>query len=61
MVVKRTIAHLRTRPHHERHAVAFMVSVAVMMVVFLLWAFFFFRGLRVSTTPTQESVPVTAQ
>ena len=59
MVVKRTIAHLRTRPHHERHAVALWASLLVMFIVFLLWGFLFFRNIRIEATVSVTEVPVT--
>ncbi|NBV76769.1 hypothetical protein EBR66_01225 [bacterium] len=56
MVVRRAVEHLRTRPHHERHAVALTISVAIMAVLFFAWGYFFFARLQ-----EQETVPVEAQ
>jgi ATP-dependent Zn protease len=48
MVVRRTINHIKTRPHHERRAVALMISIGVIVLLFFVWAFFFFTSLHAS-------------
>ncbi len=58
MVVRRTLDHIRTRPHHERHAVALTGSIIVMVVVFFIWGFFFFKKIQSAasdTAPVQTS------
>jgi hypothetical protein len=46
MVLQRTIENLRERPKHEREAVAFWIAVAVVLVLMISWATFFFRTLN---------------
>ena len=44
MVVRRTIAHLKTRPHHERHALAVTLALVIMGLIFVAWVVIFFRS-----------------
>ena len=45
--MQRTIENLRERPRHERQAVAFWISTAVVSVLFVVWGIFFLRSLTV--------------
>jgi hypothetical protein len=47
MVLQQTIDNLRERPKHERQAVAFWIAVAVVLVLLIGWATFFFRSVAV--------------
>ena len=47
MVLQRTIENLRERPKDERRAVALGISIAVMVVLFIGWAGFFFNEVNV--------------
>jgi len=62
MVIKRTIAHMRTRPYEERRAFAGAISVLVMGVLFVGWGFYFFTtrnagSLTAYTASTAATVP----
>jgi len=59
MVVQKTIDHLKTRPHHERRAVAVLTAFGVVVILFLLWAYQLFATIRAqSETPTQVAATV---
>lgn len=45
MVLQDAIENLRDRPHRERHTIALGISFAVVVVLLIGWAFFFFRSL----------------
>jgi hypothetical protein len=47
MVLQDTIDNLRERPHRDRHTIALGISVAVVVLLLIGWAFFFFRSLNV--------------
>jgi hypothetical protein len=51
---------MRTRPHHERHAFAVSISIAVMAFLFVLWGFLFLRKIKAVPLPVTET-PVTAE
>lgn len=55
-MLHRTITHLQTRPHHERRAVALVIAVAVMAVIFLVWVVVFFRSVS-REAPLQLASP----
>jgi type II secretory pathway component PulM len=56
MVVQRTIKHLKTRPHHERRAVAVLTAFAVVVILFLLWVYQLFATIRAqSQTPAVQT------
>jgi len=46
MVIKRTIASLKTRPHDERRAFAGMCAIVVMVVLTGSWGAVFFRSIQ---------------
>lgn len=46
MVLQRHIDNLKERPHHERRAVALTIAIAVVVVLFVGWAFIFFTELH---------------
>ena len=46
MVVRRTIHHLRGRPHHERRAVAILTASGVVVVLFIVWSILFFHAIQ---------------
>jgi hypothetical protein len=45
VVLQRTIDNLRERPKHERQAVAFWISIAVVIVLIIAWGIFFIRSI----------------
>lgn len=53
MVVRRTIHHLRSKSRYEREAVAAWGAIVVVAVLFVFWAFFFFRSLAGSVQAQQ--------
>lgn len=55
MVVRRTIDNLKERPHHERRAVALMIAIGVVVMLFLGWAFLFFSSLRASQASAAQT------
>jgi Tfp pilus assembly protein PilX len=61
-MIHKAIRHLKTRPHHERRGVALIVALAVVIILFLLWAVFFVRGLRAqSAVIDTATTPVVIQ
>jgi peptidoglycan hydrolase CwlO-like protein len=55
MVVHRTIHHLKTRPHHERRAVALLIALGVIIVLFFAWAFVFFSDIHSSSLTAAQA------
>ena len=46
MVLQKTVAHLKTRPRHERRAVARGIALSVVAILFIGWVILFFRDIR---------------
>lgn len=46
MVVQKAVKNLKERPKDERKAVATGVAAAVVLVLFIGWAFFFFKKIQ---------------
>ncbi len=54
-MIHRTIRHLKTRPHHERRAVALLVAIGIVVVLFLLWVITFVSSLRAHSVPSASA------
>lgn len=50
MVIKGTIDTLKERPHDERHALAVLSAVVVMVIVLIAWGVIFFKDIQDNTT-----------
>jgi len=46
MVLQKTVDHLKTRPRHERRAVARAIAMLVVATLFIGWAILFFKDIR---------------
>ena len=46
MVLRKTVDNLKTRPRHERRAVARGIAVTVVVILFAGWVILFFRNIR---------------
>jgi cytoskeletal protein RodZ len=61
--VRQTLENLRERSREEKHAIAAWISIALVIVLFLLWAIFFFHSIAAapaSNTQNQATVPSTS-
>jgi len=48
-MIRRTIEHMKTRPHHERRSFALIIAFIVVVILFLAWALFFFSDVSLAT------------
>ena len=46
MVLQKTVDNLKSRPRHERRAIARVTALAVVAVLFIGWAILFFNNIR---------------
>ena len=44
MIGRHTLEHMRSRPRHERHAIATTTSFVVVALLLIVWMLFFFRS-----------------
>ncbi|MDO8522167.1 MAG: hypothetical protein Q7S08_02680 [bacterium] len=46
MVLQKTVDNLKSRPRHERRAVARGIAIAVVAILFIGWIILFFRNIQ---------------
>lgn len=56
MVFRRTVENLRERPREDRIAVAAWSAIAVVAILFLGWAVYFFNSIKTMPAPDLQSV-----
>ena len=54
------IDNLRERPQDEKRVIAGWIAVGVVVVLFLIWAFFFFRSIQHVPVPSLTASTTTA-
>jgi flagellar basal body-associated protein FliL len=55
MVLQRHIDNLKERPHHQRRAVALIIAMGVIVVLFFGWVFIFFTNLHASNNAAAKA------
>lgn len=59
MVLQKTVESLKSRPRHERRAIARLAALAVVAVLFIGWVILFFNNIRANGIQIQPiDIPV---